>query len=58
MKVPFLGHVLYGDGISVDTTKVQEVLDWKAPTMVSEVKSEVSSIWLVITVALSQISLK
>jgi hypothetical protein len=38
-KVPFVGHVLFGDGISVDPTKVQEVLDWKAPTMVSEVRS-------------------
>jgi hypothetical protein len=36
-KVPFLGHVLSGDEISVDPTKVQEVLDWKAPTMVTEV---------------------
>jgi hypothetical protein len=34
-KVPFLGHVLFGDGISVDPTKVQEVLDWKAPTIVT-----------------------
>jgi hypothetical protein len=26
-KVPFVGHVLFGDGISIDPTKVQEVLD-------------------------------
>jgi hypothetical protein len=26
-KVPFLGHVLSDDGISIDPTKVQEVLD-------------------------------
>jgi hypothetical protein len=38
-KVPFLGHVLSGDGISVDPTKVQEVLDWMAPTTVHEVRS-------------------
>jgi hypothetical protein len=38
-KVPFLGHVLSDEGISVDPTKVQEVLDWKAPTMVFEVWS-------------------
>jgi hypothetical protein len=38
-KVPFLGHVLSGDGISIDPSKVQEVLDWKAPTMVFEVQS-------------------
>jgi hypothetical protein len=29
-KVYFLGHVLSEDGISVDPTKVQEVLNWKA----------------------------
>jgi hypothetical protein len=38
-KVPFLDHVLSGEGISVDPTKVQEVLDWKAPTIVHEVRS-------------------
>jgi hypothetical protein len=38
-KVTFLGHVLSKDGISIDPTKVQEVLDWKAPTTVSEVRS-------------------
>jgi hypothetical protein len=38
MKVAFLGHVLYEDGILVDPTKVQEVLDWKAPTSVHEVQ--------------------
>jgi hypothetical protein len=31
--------VLSGDGISVDPTKVQEVLEWKAPTTVTEVRS-------------------
>ena len=38
-KVPFLGHVLSEDGISVDLEKVQEVMDWKAPTSVHEVWS-------------------
>ena len=38
-KIPFLGHVLSGDGILVDPTKVQEVLEWKAPTTVTEVQS-------------------
>jgi hypothetical protein len=36
-KVPFLGHVLYKEGISVDPAKVQEVLDWKVPTLMHEV---------------------
>jgi hypothetical protein len=31
--------VLSGYGISIDPAKVQEVLDWKAPTMVTEVRS-------------------
>ena len=30
-KVPVLGHILAENGISVDPTKVQEVMDWKAP---------------------------
>jgi hypothetical protein len=38
-KVPFLGHVLFDEGTSIDLTKVQEVLDWKAPTSVFEVQS-------------------
>ena len=38
-KVPFLGHILSRDGIFVDPTKVQEVMDWKAPTLVHEVRS-------------------
>ena len=38
-KVPFLGHVLSENGISVDPSKVQEVMDWKAPTSVHEVQS-------------------
>ena len=38
-KVPFLGHILSRDGISVDPSKVQEVKDWKAPTSVHKVPS-------------------
>ena len=38
-KVPFLGHILSRDGISIDPSKVQEVMDWKAPTSVHEVRS-------------------
>jgi hypothetical protein len=37
--VSFLGHVLSESGISVDPSKVQEVMDWKAPTTVHEVRS-------------------
>ena len=33
-RVQFLGHVLTPDGISVDPSKVQDVLDWKSPKSV------------------------
>ena len=32
-KVPFLGHILSEEGIFVDPSKVQEVMDWKARTL-------------------------
>ena len=38
-KVPFLGHISSKDGISIDPSKVQEVIDWEAPTSVHEVRS-------------------
>ena len=38
-KVSFLGHILSRDGIFVDPSKVQEVMDWNAPTSVHEVRS-------------------
>jgi hypothetical protein len=38
-EVPFLGHVVSPEGITVDPSKVNEVLDWKPPTIVSEVQS-------------------
>jgi hypothetical protein len=38
-KVPFLGHILSENGVSIDPSKVQEVMDWKTPTTVLEVKS-------------------
>ena len=31
-EVPFLGHVISAEGISVDPSKVHDVLDWEAPT--------------------------
>jgi hypothetical protein len=38
-EVPFLGHVVSLEGIMVDPGKVKEVLEWKPPTTVSEVRS-------------------
>jgi hypothetical protein len=38
-EVPFLGHVVSPEGITVDPSKVKKVLDWMLPTSVSEVRS-------------------
>jgi hypothetical protein len=38
-KLPFLGHILSENRVLVDPSKVQEVMDWKTPTTVSEVRS-------------------
>jgi hypothetical protein len=37
--VKFLGHTISGDGISVDPSKVQEVIDWKPPATVHQIRS-------------------
>jgi hypothetical protein len=37
--VKFLGHTISSNGISVDSSKVQEVLDWKPPTSVHQIRS-------------------
>ena len=38
-EVGFLGHVISGEGIAVDPTKVDTVTDWKAPTTIGEIRS-------------------
>jgi hypothetical protein len=38
-QVAFLGHVISEGGISVDPSKVQDVLSWNAPTSVSDIQS-------------------
>jgi hypothetical protein len=38
-SVKLLGHTISSKGISVDPTKVQEVMDWKPPTSVHQVRS-------------------
>jgi hypothetical protein len=38
-EVQFLGHVVYSDGVSMDPSKVWEVLDWKMPRTVHQVWS-------------------
>jgi hypothetical protein len=38
-QVAFLGHIISRWGISVDPSKVQDVLSWKTPTSVSDIQS-------------------
>jgi hypothetical protein len=38
-EVAFLGHMVSPEGMAVDPGKVKEVLEWKPPTTVSEVRS-------------------
>jgi hypothetical protein len=38
-EVPFLGHVISAKGIAVNPSKVQEVLDWKSPRLVTYICS-------------------
>jgi hypothetical protein len=38
-QVAFLAHVISKGGISMDPSKVQDVLSWKAPTSVSDIQS-------------------
>jgi hypothetical protein len=37
--VPFLGHIISNGGISVDPTKVKEIMEWRVPTTVTEIQS-------------------
>src|SRR5579859_6794524 len=38
-SVKFLGHTISSEGIAVDPGKVQEVMDWKPPTSVHQIRS-------------------
>lgn len=38
-KISFLGHVISGQGISVDPMKIQAIVSWKKPTTVTEIRS-------------------
>jgi hypothetical protein len=38
-EVPFLGHIISAEGITVDPSKVQEALDWKSPRLVRQIRS-------------------
>ena len=34
-----MGHIISKDGVSVDPSKIQDVLNWEAPTSVPEIRS-------------------
>jgi len=38
-KIKFLGHVIYAQGISIDPSKVEVVLQWERPKTVTEIRS-------------------
>jgi hypothetical protein len=38
-QVAFLGHIISKGGISVDPSKVQDVLSWNVPTSASDIRS-------------------
>jgi hypothetical protein len=38
-SVKFLGHTISKEGISVDASKVQEVMDWKPPQSIHQIRS-------------------
>jgi hypothetical protein len=38
-RIHYLGHVISGEGIAVDPAKVEDIMEWPAPTNVTEVRS-------------------
>jgi hypothetical protein len=38
-QVAFLGHIISKGGISVDPSKVQDILSWNAPTSVCDIQN-------------------
>jgi hypothetical protein len=38
-EIQFLGHTLSAKGIVIDPSKVQDILEWKPPTIVHQVQS-------------------
>jgi len=38
-KISFLGHVISGDGIEVDPSKIEVVVKWERPTNAHEIRS-------------------
>ncbi|KAH9292728.1 hypothetical protein KI387_042085, partial [Taxus chinensis] len=38
-EIQYLGHIISGEGIAVDPSKIRAIMDWPAPTTVTEVRS-------------------
>jgi hypothetical protein len=38
-KVSFLGHILSKDGVAINPSKVQDVLEWKQPRNITDIRS-------------------
>jgi hypothetical protein len=38
-KVSFLGHVISKDGVAVDPSKIEAIVNWQRPTNVREIHS-------------------
>ncbi|XP_048128976.1 uncharacterized protein LOC125312931 [Rhodamnia argentea] len=38
-RVAFLGHMVFGEGIEVDPSKIEAVIDWPRPKTVTEIRS-------------------
>uniref|UniRef100_A0A0D3C3B2 Reverse transcriptase domain-containing protein n=1 Tax=Brassica oleracea var. oleracea TaxID=109376 RepID=A0A0D3C3B2_BRAOL len=37
-EVDYLGHLISGDGVKVDNTKIKAMLDWPSPTTITELR--------------------
>jgi len=38
-EVAFLGHVITAEGVAMDPTKIEAVVNWRQPSNVSEIRS-------------------
>jgi len=38
-KIHYLGHIIFGDGIAVDPTKIEAIMEWPTQTNVHEIQS-------------------